>query len=70
MSNTLASHGPALFIELHGAELSNEISNAIAVMELLEQAGYRVLGVENGKYLTSTTVDSRPPSHVYCTRER
>ena len=69
MRRTVAAHNPALLIELHGAELSDKISNARAVIELLEEAGYRIYGLESGKYLTSDAVASHPPSHLYCTKE-
>lgn len=68
MSRTLASNGPDLFIELHGAEPADKVTNSVAVLEFLEQAGYRIYGVENRKYLTATTIGSHPPSHLYCTK--
>jgi len=70
MSRTLASRGPELYIELHGAEWRDKIANALAVVRLLEGAGYRAFDVENNKYVSSATLDSHPPSHLYCTRER
>ena len=69
MMRTLSTHSPALLIELHGAELSDKISNARAVIELLVQSGYRIYCLESGKYVTGDTVDSHPPGHLYCTRE-
>lgn len=67
MSHTLTVHGPELFIELHGAELSDKISNTVAVIELLERLDYRIYGVENRTLLDSTTVGPHPPNHLYCT---
>ncbi len=67
MRRTLTEYSPELYIELHGAELADKFANAVAVVELLEKAGYRVFDVEGGKYLTASTVDPHPPSHIYCT---
>ena len=69
MKRTLAAHSPELLIELHGAERSDKISNAVAVVQTLEQAGYRIYGLETGKYVTSDTVGSHPPGHLHCTKE-
>ena len=69
MGRTLSSNGPALFVELHGAELADKISNATAVIELLEKSGYQIHDVENRRRITSTTVGSHAPSHLYCIRE-
>ena len=70
MRQTLAAYGPELFIELHGAEMPDKIQNATSVVEFLEKAGYRIYDVENRKYVTSTTLDPHPPSHLYCDKEK
>lgn len=70
MRRTLALRGPDLFIELHGAELANKTANAISVIELLEQAGYYLYDVENSKPVSASAFGPRPPSHLYCTKER
>ena len=70
MNRTLASRGPDLFIELHGAEWPDKFANAVSVVGLLEQTGYRIYDVENRRYLTAATLDRHPPSHLYGTRGR
>jgi len=70
MSRTLAAHHPRLFIELHGAEMPDKIENATAVIKLLEGQGYAIYDVENAVYITSSAVQTPPPSHLFCTMPR
>lgn len=69
MSRTLALWAPDLFIELHGAELTDKIANAVSVMELLQRAGYKLYDVENERQVGASDFGPHPPSHLYCTKE-
>ena len=67
MPDTLARH-PALFIELHGAERSDKLANALGVYRLLTAAGYtRLYSVEQGYDVSPETIEADIPSHLYCT---
>lgn len=69
MKNTLERHRPDLFIELHGAERDDKIRIAVATMEYLMAAGYRIYDVENRADVTAPVFTGLPPSHIYCTKE-
>lgn len=66
MLKTIRTFHPDLFIEMHGAEMPDKIRNALLVCQFLEESGYSIYDVENQRHLTSTTLDSHPPSHLYC----
>jgi FkbM family methyltransferase len=68
-SQTLQQHGPALYIELHGALEADKLQNASEVVSQLWQWGYQdILDVEENRKLTPET--TRRPSHIYCVKAR
>lgn len=66
MLKTIRTFHPDLFIEMHGAEVPDKIRNTLLVCQFLEESGYSIYDVENQRHLTSATLDSHPPSHLYC----
>ncbi|MDQ6829798.1 MAG: FkbM family methyltransferase [Gemmatimonadota bacterium] len=66
MRETLRQHRPELFIEMHGATLSEKSANARAVMSLLESYGYSCYDVGCARELTSETPGEPRPAHLYC----
>jgi FkbM family methyltransferase len=67
MPDTLTAH-PPLYIELHGADRADKLRNALAVYEILTDAGYTQLwSVEQARAVTPDTIVATLPSHLYCT---
>ncbi len=66
MRRTLTDHRPFLFIEMHGASPKEKISNAQAVIGLLENQKYSLFDVEGGRDISLATLVT-PPGHLYCT---
>ncbi|MEP6715536.1 MAG: FkbM family methyltransferase [Terriglobia bacterium] len=64
---TLQTHRPQVFVELHGDTRAEKRRNATGVLELLEQAGFaRVLHVESNRYVRSNEGDDVPcEGHFY-----
>jgi FkbM family methyltransferase len=60
-------HGPALYIELHGAEDADKRTNAHQLVSLLWNWNYRdILNVETGENVIVEHVGR--PSHIFCRR--
>jgi FkbM family methyltransferase len=69
MEETIRSHRPALFIEMHGATAAEKMEIAHSVIGLLESWSYKSYDVESGCYLTVATLGELRPGHLYCTCE-
>ena len=67
LTETIARHKPALYLEMHGADREQKEANIAAIFDFLVEAGYsKILHVESGKELTrDTTADGRE-GHLYC----
>jgi len=62
---TLTQHRPAIFLELHGAEVADKQRNAGDVVSFLWACGYHnLLDVEAGRAVTPE--NHGRPSHLYC----
>jgi FkbM family methyltransferase len=68
MEQVLARYSPGLYIEMHGATVTEKLANAQAVVGFLDAHGYGVFDVENKRYLTPANLGGHRPSHLYCTR--
>jgi FkbM family methyltransferase len=69
LRNTLARHGPALYLEIHGADYEQKEANVAAIYDFLTKIGYcKILHVESGKELTSDTTAVGRQGHLYCVR--
>jgi FkbM family methyltransferase len=67
MANVIASHRPALYIEIHGADMAKKLENATAVIEYLWLAGYAVRHVESGLSIDSAArIPAARQGHLYC----
>jgi FkbM family methyltransferase len=68
MPTLIARRRPALYIEIHGADMQRKLANARAVIELLWDAGYHVHHVETGAAIAAPTdIASARRGHLYCT---
>ena len=69
LRGTLVRHGPALYLEMHGADREQKEQNVAAIYDFLTKAGYcKILHVESGKELTRDTVAEGREGHLYCVR--
>ena len=67
MANVIASHRPALYIEIHGADMAKKLENATAVIEYLWRAGYAMRHVESGLSMdTAARIPAASRGHLYC----
>jgi FkbM family methyltransferase len=66
MRETVARRKPALFIEIHGANIEGKRANARRVVETLTTYGYAIRHVETGQALDPSTSDRASSGHVYC----
>jgi FkbM family methyltransferase len=65
MIDVIARRRPALYIELHGADLQRKLENATRVMEFLWSAGYSPRHVESNKEIDRPAAVP-PRGHIYC----
>ncbi len=64
---TLATHHPALFLEMHGETMREKKRKATAIVEFLCDAGYTdILHVETGATITSGNAAQAAEGHLYC----
>jgi hypothetical protein len=62
-------HGPALYLEIHGADNEQKEANVAAIYDFLTQIGYcKILHVESGNELTRDTTAVGRQGHLYCVR--
>lgn len=67
---TLEARFPALFIEMHGETVNDKRSKATAIVEFLEEVGYRdIRHVESGSRITSVNAALAMRGHLYCPRQ-
>lgn len=67
MAAVVASYRPALYIEIHGADIAKKLENATAVVEYLWLAGYAVRHVERGVFIDSAAkIPTARRGHLYC----
>ena len=67
MAAVVASHRPALYIEIHGADMAKKLENATAVVEYLWRAGYAVRHVESSVFIDSAAkIPTARRGHLYC----
>jgi FkbM family methyltransferase len=62
---TIATHAPAMFIEIHGVDSSDRTESARNVLAFLERCGYSSRHVESDRLVTA----GAPPkgsTHLYC----
>jgi FkbM family methyltransferase len=65
MKQTLLSHRPGLFIEMHGHDRAAKLTNAERVVNLLLEYGYRLRHIESGTDLTAENWRTTAEGHVY-----
>jgi FkbM family methyltransferase len=69
LRQTLVRHGPALYLEMHGADREQKEANVAAIYDFLTAVGYcKILHVESGKELTRDTTAVGREGHLYCVR--
>lgn len=69
MASTLREHHPDLYIEMHGATIAQKDENVRAIVNFLTTLGYgRLLHVESGAWITSSTATTARRGHLYCQR--
>ena len=67
MSAVIARRHPALYIEIHGADMQRKLENATAVIEYLWLAGYAVRHVESGQNIDNAAkIPTARRGHLYC----
>ncbi len=67
MRETLRSHRPQLFIEIHGANMDAKVDNIRQVGSFLLDAGYKIDHVESQREITRSNIDDAREGHIYCT---
>ena len=65
LRETLGTRKPDLYIELHGTNSDHKRANGTAVMDLLWDAGYNILNVEENLQIIRGRQTGRE-SHIYC----
>jgi FkbM family methyltransferase len=64
---TLSQHRPTLFIEMHGATLTEKKRKVAEIVEWLEEIGYRnILHVESRAAISSANSSVAAEGHLYC----
>jgi FkbM family methyltransferase len=67
MSGLIARRRPALYIEIHGADMQKKLENVTAVVELLWLSGYAVHHVESALVIDdSSKLPAARQGHLYC----
>lgn len=66
MAETISSHSPALFIEIHGAGMERKVENAQRVVERVTRDGYTVVHVESDSAVTTANAAVAREGHVFC----
>lgn len=66
MRETLSLYRPRLFIEIHGISSKEKTENAVRVVSLLEDGGYRIRHVESGRPISKEQAPAAARGHLYC----
>lgn len=67
MKQTLRTHRPQLFIEIHGADVASKTQNIKQVVAYLLECGYQLQHVESGATITNSNAPDAKEGHLYCT---
>ncbi|MGC9947947.1 MAG: FkbM family methyltransferase [Bryobacteraceae bacterium] len=66
-AHTLATHHPALFLEMHGETMNEKRRKVSELVSFLVEAGYRnILHVESGESITLLNSSVAAEGHLYC----
>jgi len=65
MLDTIRSHHPSLFIEMHGHDVPAKLRNAEQVVRFLKDEGYQLKHVESGSTLTVDNWQTTAEGHIY-----
>jgi len=65
MAETIRRHRPALYIEIHGADVNTRMLNARRLWEFLHSREYSISHVESGQAITDHTQIAKE-GHIYC----
>jgi hypothetical protein len=64
--NTLVTHKPKIFVEIHGESMESKRQNAARVFECLREYGYsNIQHVESGTAVDSSNCDIAARGHLY-----
>jgi hypothetical protein len=67
LRNTLISRRPSLYLEMHGATISEKDRKVSDIVAFLEEAGYRsILHVESGRQVNSSNATAARQGHLFC----
>ncbi|HEY6895043.1 MAG TPA: FkbM family methyltransferase, partial [Rhodanobacteraceae bacterium] len=67
MTDVIARRRPALYIEIHGADMEKKLENVTAVAEFLWNAGYTLHHVESGLAIDDRSkLPAARRGHLYC----
>jgi hypothetical protein len=70
MQKTLAVRHPALYLEMHGATQDEKNRKAAEIIQFLSAAGYRrILHIETGTVVTTSSSAVAKEGHIYCTTD-
>ncbi len=65
--NTLLTHRPRLFLEMHGETMNLKLKNVAAIVSYLNELGYcDILHVESGTRIGSDNSGVAAKGHLYC----
>jgi FkbM family methyltransferase len=65
MAETIRRHKPALYVEIHGADVDTRMLNAQRLWEFLCSRDYSISHVESGQAITDHTQIAKE-GHIYC----
>jgi FkbM family methyltransferase len=66
MSRTLAARHPALYMEMHGADVEQKNANVTSIVDFVTALGYTsILHVESGDAITRTNATRAREGHLY-----
>jgi hypothetical protein len=67
--NTLVTHRPALFLEMHGETMNEKKRKAAEIAACLNEFGYRdIQHIESGVAITTENSSVAAEGHLYCPR--
>lgn len=68
---TLRTHHPALYLEMHGETMADKQRRVAAIVQTLTEYGYEsIVHIESNRRITTANSADAAEGHLYCTRER
>ena len=65
MSDTINSHKPQFFIEIHGVDRKSKVGNIKKIVSFLESHGYMIYHVESEQDITESNAETACEGHIF-----